>query len=373
VSPDHDVVIVGGGPAGLAAAIVAAEVGASVLVVERRACPPDKVCGEGLLPPAVAALGRLGVLDAIPAHARHAFAGVRFVQGDGAAATLPLPAGGGLGIRRTVLVDAMARRATRLGATILDRTTVAGVERHRAGAVVRTAAGDVRARLVIAADGLQSPLRRAAGLEGPSGVRRRFAIRQHFAVRPWTDYVEVHVDDHGEAVVTPIAADAVNVNVVWEAGSVAPPTFAALAHRFPSLHARLAGAMPRSALRGAGPMERLAVRRTAERLLLLGDAGGFVDSIAADGLSIAFASALVLRETLPKIIADDATVASLAGYEEAARRLFRRYRFVTGSLLWIARHPAFRRRLVRYVARHRALGDVMIQGALRLMVANVPA
>ena len=90
----HDVVVVGGGPAGLAAAIVAAELGASVLVVEQRALPPDKACGEGLLPPAVRALERLGVLDEIPAAERRAFAGIRFVQEDGTSAALPLPSGG---------------------------------------------------------------------------------------------------------------------------------------------------------------------------------------------------------------------------------------------------------------------------------------
>lgn len=367
----HDVVVVGSGPAGLAAAIVAAEGGASVLVVEQRAFPPDKACGEGLLPPAVRALERLGVLAEIPAAERRPFAGIRFVQEDGASAALPLPTAG-LGVRRTVLVEALARRAARLGVTIADRTAVRGVDRDAAQALVHTSRGDISARLVIAADGLHSPLRHAAHLSALPSLRRRFALRQHFAVRPWSDCVEVYVDDDGEAVVTPIAEGAVNVNIVWELPTQAP-TFETLGRRFPTLHARLAGAVALSTVRGAGPMEREASRRTAARLLLIGDAGGFIDSIAADGLSMAFNSALVLRDMLPAILAQDATAASLAGYERAARRLFRGYRLVTGTLLWIARHPPWRRRLIGYLSRHQAVGDAMMSGAMRLMLANVPA
>jgi flavin-dependent dehydrogenase len=369
----HDVVVVGGGPAGLAAAIVAADLGASVLVVEQRAFPPDKACGEGLLPPAVRALDRLGVLEEIAPEDRRPFAGIRFVQEDGTHAVLPLPSGG-LGIRRTALVEAMMRRAARLGVTLADRTPVHGVDRDAGGAVVRTGHGDVGARLVVAADGLHSPLRRAARLHAPASTRRRFAVRQHFAVRPWTDHVEVYVDQHGEAVVTPVADDAINVNCVWEPESgIEPPTFDGLDGRFPALHARLAGAPTLSTVRGAGPMERRARRRTCERMLLIGDAGGFIDSIAADGLSMTFNSALVLREMLPAILAADATVGSLAGYERGARRLFRGYQLVTGTLLWIARHPTLRRRLICFLAGHQAVGDAMMSGAMRLMLANVPA
>jgi flavin-dependent dehydrogenase len=368
----HDVVVVGGGPAGLAAAIVAADLGASVLVLEQRPLPADKACGEGLLPPAVRALDRLGVLGELAPDACRPFVGIRFVQPDDTSAVLPLPSGG-LGVRRTALVEAMGRRARTLGAVIADRTPVGGVERTTAGALIHTAHGDVHARLVVAADGLHSPLRRAAGLNVTPSARRRFAIRQHFAVRPWTDCVEVHVDDLGEAVMTPVGETAVNVNVVWDAATTEPPAFDTIGRRFPALHARLAGAPLLSTLRGAGPMERLATRRTAERMLLIGDAGGFIDSIAADGLSMAFNEALVLREMLPEVLAADATVASLAGYERGARRLFRGYRIVTRSLLWIAHHPALRRRLIRYLARHQAVGDAMMSGAMRLMLANVPA
>ena len=75
-----DLAIVGGGPAGLATAIAAAERGLRAIVVEARALPLDKPCGEGVMPAAVAALGAMGV--DVPAWGRAPFIGIRYVDGD---------------------------------------------------------------------------------------------------------------------------------------------------------------------------------------------------------------------------------------------------------------------------------------------------
>jgi len=123
-------------------------------------------------------------------------------------------------------------------------------------------------------------------------------------------------------------------------------------------------------VKGAGPMACRAARRTAERLVLLGDAAGFIDSISADGLSIAFNSAVVLGEHLPGVLAGDATVASLQPYERAARGLFRSYWAVTNGLLWVARHPQLRGALIHYLARHPDVCQAMMGGAMNLMLAT---
>src|SRR5580693_7946712 len=95
-----DMLIVGGGPAGLATAIAAAQKGFRVALVESRKPPINKPCGEGLLPEAVESLGRLGIhLDASWGHP---FEGFRFVDESHSASAL-IPRGRALGLRRTLL------------------------------------------------------------------------------------------------------------------------------------------------------------------------------------------------------------------------------------------------------------------------------
>src|SRR5208282_137244 len=354
-------------PAGLAVAIVAAEQGLSVVVVERHDFPPDKACGEGILPPGVKALQRLGIADRFDHSTSCPFAGIRFIQEDGSAASAFMPSPG-MGIRRTVLIEALARRAEELGAVLHNRCTVHGLEANLSEAVVCTTDGEIFGRLVVAADGLHSSLRKASGLEAAPSSRRRFALRQHFKIRPWTDFVEVYVDDKGEAVVTPVSDESVGINFVWEDGVIEQPKIPVLASRFPALLARLANAPTISRVRGAGPMARAAKRRNGERVVLVGDAAGFVDSISGDGLSIAFNSALILGKHLPEILKRGATRESMQAYEREARRVYRGYWFVTSGLLMVARLPRVRRTIINSLMRHPRAFNALMSGAMRMMV-----
>lgn len=363
-----DVSVVGGGPAGLAAAIAAAQRGLRTVVLEAREFPPDKVCGEGLLPPAVRALDRLGVLAQLSASDRAPLRGLRFVQEDGTSAEGPLPGGGGLGVRRTVLVEALARRAGALGADVVPHRPVRRVVRTAEAALLETDAGTLRARLVVAADGLHSAIRRAHGLEGSRGRRWRYALHGHWSVRPWSDFVEVHVDSIGEAFVTPVDAASVNVNFTWWDDRAHDVSLQTLLARFPTLADRLGAAPMISTIRGAGPMRCPARGLVADRLVLVGDAAGFVDSISADGLAIAFDSAILLGEHLERVLRHDASLRSLAGYEREVRWLLRRYRIPTWGLLGIARKPRLRRALIRTLGRHPAMCEAMIGGAMKLML-----
>ena len=365
-----DLVVVGGGPAGLAVAIVAAEQGFSVIVVERRDFPSDKACGEGVLPPGVKALERLGIRDRFDRTTSYPFNGIRFIQEDGSCAESPMPSIG-MGIRRTVLVEMLARRAEELGSVLRHRCVVSAVEAKADRAIVHIANGTIAARLVVAADGLHSLLRKASGLEATPGARRRFALCQHYEVRPWTDFVEVYVDAKGEAVATPVSDRCVGVNFVWEDGVFERPTIPTLASRFPALRARLGSAPTISSVKGAGPMAQRAKRRNTERMVLVGDAAGFVDSISGDGLSIAFNSALILGKHLGRILAREATRESMQEYEREARGLYRGYWFVTNGLLTIARHPRARRMIINSLKRHPEVFRTMMGGAMRMMMSAV--
>jgi len=363
-----DLVIVGGGPAGLAVAIVAAEQGLAVIVVERRDCSPDKACGEGVLAPGVKALHRLGIADRFDRSTSYPFAGIRFIQEDGSSAESQMPASG-MGIRRTLLVEALAQRAEELGAVLRHRCSVVRVQADANEAVVHTTQGKIFGRLVVAADGLHSQLRRSAGLDAPPSRRRRLALRQHYKICPWTNFVEVHLDDKGEAVVTPVSDNSVGINFVWEDGVIEHPRIPVLKGRFPALIARLGDAPPISSIRGAGPMARAATRRNSDRMVLVGDAAGFVDSISGDGLSIAFNSALILGTHLPEILKHDATRQSMQSYEREARRLYRGYWLVTNGLLTVARHPRARRMIIKSLMRHPGIFRGLMSGAMRMMIS----
>jgi flavin-dependent dehydrogenase len=318
-----DLLVAGGGPAGLVTALHAARAGLDVEVWEPRPGAVDKACGEGLMPGALAALQELGVDP--PGHAFH---GIRYV-GDGRHADAAFRGGPGRGIRRTTLHGALAAAATAAGARIEHRT-VGVLDQDDAGVLV----DDVRARHVVAADGLHSPVRRALGLGMGATHHPRFGLRRHFQTTPWSPYVEVHWAPDVEAYVTPVADDLVGVAVL----SSTRGSFAHHLHGLPALEALLRDAEPASTVRGAGPLRQDARRRVAGRVLLVGDAAGYVDALTGEGLALAFAQA---RAAVAAI-----TDGVPQRYERDWARLTRRYRWLTGALLGATRHRPVRRALV---------------------------
>jgi flavin-dependent dehydrogenase len=361
---DADLIVVGGGPAGLALAIAAALERLHVLVLERRPPPLDKACGEGVLPPALRALDALGALDLVDPADCAPIDGIRYVQEDGVSVEGRLP-GPALGIRRLALVDGLRRRALALGVELRDRCTVFAHRRVDRGIVVETDEGPRAGRLLAAADGLASPLRRAAGLDRPEARRRRFGVRAHVRLPPWSHFVEVHFAPGAEGYVTPAGRDRVGVAFLWEPdGASAPATFETLLDRFPAIRERIAGAPWDSRVRGAGPLERHARARVADRLLLIGDAAGYVDAISGEGLSLAFGCATELAPLLPLMIAGGATAESLRPYERIFARHFRRYARVTGALLALSRRPRLRRAVLDALHRRPQLFERLIRLAI---------
>ena len=342
-----DVAVVGGGPAGLAVAAMAARRGLSVTLLERGPLPHDKACGEGVMRPGLAVLARLGVLEELPATESGAIRGVRYVQEDGSSLEGALPGSGGLGIRRTALSSALLGAARSAGVDLRDRTTLRSHRRTAPAMVLETDAGEIPARVLVAADGLHSPLRRAEGLEVPARGGRRFGLRQHFVTAPWTDRVEVHLSPGAEAYVTPCGPSRVGVAFLWSDGQLGGrPTIASLLARFPILGGRLAGSEPDSEPRGAGPFLQRARRRVAERFALLGDAAGYVDAITGEGMSVALVCAEALAECLPDAVRQEGNVRAFRPYEATARREFRKYAWTAGAVLALARRPRLRRSVV---------------------------
>src|SRR5215471_12406860 len=156
-----DVAIAGAGPAGLAAAIASAMAGLSVAVFEKKTIPIDKPCGEGLLPPALAALEKLGVRSLITLEESAPIHSIQFIQPDGITATALLAHPGALGVRRPVLSSALKMRAQQAGVQIYERSSILNWQRTQSEIEIDTDHGNQRAQVLVAADGLNSALRKA--------------------------------------------------------------------------------------------------------------------------------------------------------------------------------------------------------------------
>jgi flavin-dependent dehydrogenase len=359
----RDVIVIGGGPAGLAAAAAVAARGLDALLLERRALPVDKACGEGLLPGGVRALQSLGAARHLAPDGWSPLRAIRWIQEDGTSAQARLPGPGGMGIRRLALSAALAARAREAGAEVRDETAVESHRRDGDGTTVVLASGEeLRGRVLVAADGLASSVRERERLSGPARTPRRFGLRRHFALVPWTDAVEVHFSRGVEAYVTPVGPRRVGLAFLFEEGT--EPGFESLLARFPVLASRLAGAPFDSALAGAGPLGRDASTRVLDRLILAGDAGGYVDAITGEGVSLALEEAVLLGTLLPEALARGATREALLPWEQAVRARHRRHAAVTRLVLSMARRPRLRRAAVGWLGRAPRLFDALVAGAV---------
>ncbi|WP_406447685.1 lycopene cyclase family protein [Streptomyces sp. NBC_00876] len=323
-----DLLVAGGGPAGLAAAIRAAGRGMEVVVVEPRSAPIDKACGEGIMPSGVAALHALGV-----AVSGRPLRGIRYLEG-ARSAVAPFRGRPGLGVRRTALHTALHSRALELGVRIVPGKVARVWQGHD-----RVGAGGLTARWLIAADGLRSPLRRELGLDTPGTARRRYGLRRHYRIAPWTDFVEVHWSRHGEAYVTPLGDGSVGVAVL--SGERLP--YESHLAAFPRLAASLLG-LEAGPVRGAGPLRRRARARRAGRVLLVGDAAGYLDALTGEGVALAVATATAAVDSLAAGRPQD--------YPARWQQLTLRHRMLTAGLLAVARYPVTARLIVP--AAHRA-------------------
>jgi flavin-dependent dehydrogenase len=317
-----DLMVAGGGPLGLATALYAARAGLDVVVREPREGVIDKACGEGLMPAAVAQLLELGV-----GIEGHPIDGIRYVDPSGVVEAR-FRNGPGRGVARTDLHRALQEAVAVAGIPVEHRPVVA-VEQRGDSVLVDGAP----TRYLVAADGLHSPIRRQLGLEARSRIARRYGQRCHVATPPWTRFVEVHWSQAGEAYVTPVGDDRVGVAVL----SSQRRSFRDLLESFPTLRSRLEEG-PLSRVRGAGPLRQRSRCRVAGRVLLVGDAAGYVDALTGEGIALGLAQA---RAAVTAISADDP-----ARYERAWRRLTWRHDLLTQGLLAATRHRPVRTRIV---------------------------
>jgi flavin-dependent dehydrogenase len=325
-----DVFVVGGGPAGLAAAIAARQKGLSVILADGAAPPIEKPCGEGMPPETLDALRSLGVQ--INASEGYKFRGITFAQ-KGASVSADFPQGTGIGIRRPLLHARLVARAEECGVQLLWKTPVRAIDSEG----VQLTHGKIASRWIVGADGQGSRVRRWSNLDDGAHVKKRHAVRRHYHVQPWSDYMEIIWSEHSQIYVTPIGREEICVVVLSENAEHA--NFADALRELPNLAGKLAGAELASRERGA-----ITVMCTLEKLqrgnvALVGDASGGVDAITGEGLRLAFRQALALADAMA---AEDLTL-----YQQTHAAICRHPMRMGQLMLWLGRHPRIRNRAIR--------------------------
>jgi flavin-dependent dehydrogenase len=328
-----DILIVGGGPAGLATAIAASRRGFRVALADGRQPPIDKACGEGLMPDALTAAGWLGI--SIPAEESFLFRGVRFVGSGKTSVAANFPAGFGIGVRRTTLHRVLVEQAERAGVELHWGDPVTAIDAN----VVKTHRATFRARRIVGADGGRSRVRHWAGLDAYSRERRRFGFRRHYRLTPWTNQLEIFWGPAFQIYVTPVAPEEVCVALLSRDPHLRLDD--ALVH-FPELSGRLDGGVPVTTELGAVTATHRLRAVYRGHVALVGDAAGSVDAITGSGLSLAFQQALAVVDAMER--------ENLREYAAAHRRIMRRPMFMSDFMLTMDRWPALQTRAMRVLS-----------------------
>ncbi len=331
MNPVHcDALIVGGGPAGIAAALALHQRGLDCLLADAATPPIDKACGEGLMPDALAVLSQLGV-DLSPVHGA-AFDGIGFCNATHAVSA-SFPSGTGIGVRRLRLHSLLIEAAQRAGV----RTSWGRSVSLTSGTSATLGEIPVRFRYLIGADGQTSAIRRHAALEPTVGAPIiRYGFRRHYRVAPWTRNVEIHWAPRSQAYITPVAADELCVAVISRDPGLRLRGDAALVD-FPTLQQRLGSSEITSRERGSISVHRRLRRVTRENIALIGDASGSADAITGEGMANSFRQALALADTL-------ANSRPLADYDHAHREIMRLPLRMSRLMLFMDRYPLLQRR-----------------------------
>jgi len=380
-APRVDVVVVGAGPAGAATAILLAEHGLHVIVLDRGSLPRPKICGEYLSPEAARVLDRLGVLKAVDVAGAAAIHGMRITAPDGTAITGHYRDVGAwrpyrqhaMGVARETLDGALVERVralpvdlrehARVVDLIVEQGVVTGVRFADRDARVH----DVRARLVVGADGRASVVAERLGCRRPHALRRMALVTYVAGLESCRDLGEIFVDPPDYAILNPIAPDRVNLALVVPLAHAVrwsdrlDDFMVARVRQLPHLARRLAGATRVAPIRALGPLAHRVAPPKTGGVLLVGDAGGFYDPFTGEGVFTALRSAELAVATIVRALAGgDVSARALAGYERARREVFSGKERVTQALQFLIRHRRLANFAVRALARRPAALDALL-------------
>ena len=262
------------------------------------------------MPHAVAQLDRLGV-----AAKGRAFHGISYVDGT-RRVSAQFRSGAGRGVRRTALHAALLEAASKAGVSVAQGDVGEVTPGHEFGSLRRHARPlPGRRRWTALADP-----RVAGSVQSCAGPRRRWGIRRHIQIAPWSDNVEVYWSADAEAYVTPVADDCVGIAVLTSCrGGFDNTSTNSRSSRTGWMGTRTARIAARARC------GRRSSSRTAGRVLLVGDAAGYVDALTGEGLGISFGAA--------ELLVDCIVAGRPADYDRQWRSMSRRYRLLTAAIL----------------------------------------
>ncbi|MGH7386651.1 MAG: NAD(P)/FAD-dependent oxidoreductase [Candidatus Rokuibacteriota bacterium] len=370
-----DVVVVGAGPAGAATAILLAERGWSVTLLDKAAFPRPKICGEYLSPEAARVMDRLGVLKAVDAAGAQPLSGMRITAPDGTVLDGTYPTGGrwrgyrdhALAIRREVFDRILVERARALPVEVRERHRVTGLIRE-GGEVVGVRAEDaegaaveIRSRLVVGADGRASVVAHALGLPRPNRLKRLALVRHVSGIEGLGDRGEIYVDPPDYCILNPVAPGIVNLSLVVPLAHAKPfsarlETFMeARLRQLRHVPARLGGLKAEGPVMAMGPLAYRVDEPRVGGVLLAGDAAGFYDPFTGEGLYTALRSAELLAEVAhPALSAGGVSARALAPYARAKRAAFADKARLTRALQFVIAHRRLANAAARFLQRRPA-------------------
>jgi flavin-dependent dehydrogenase len=384
-NPAPDAIVVGAGPAGAATAILMAEEGLAVTVLDRAHSPRAKICGEYLSPEGARILDRLGVLKALIAAGAPTLAGMRLTAPDGRAiegryraigAWRPYHEGA-LAVSRALLDAALSERLRSAPVDFREDVRVTDVilESPRRVAGVEAIDGqgrrrELRAPLVIGADGRASVIAQRLGCRRPHRLRRLALVTYVSGLPDCREVGEIFVDPPDYAILNPVAPDCVNLSLVVPLAHAAPHSarletfFEARARQLPHLARRLAGAERIAPVQAMGPLAYRVNPPRHDGVLLVGDAAGFYDPFTGEGIFSALRGAELAAETAARALAaGDVSAHALRAYRRARREAFRAKERLTRVIQFAVRR--------RWAANLTATFLVRRPGALDLLLGVV--
>jgi geranylgeranyl reductase family protein len=351
---DADVIVVGAGPGGSAAAHALAQAGLDVLLLEKTGFPREKVCGDGLTPRAVKSLVQLGI-DTSESNGFLRNRGLRIIGG-GMRLELPWPELAsypdyGLVRPRLDFDELLARAAQKAGARLQEHTNVTGPLLDAADRVVgvRAKVGPektevlYRAPLVIAADGNSARLALSMGIERREDRPMGVAVRRYFeSPRHDDDMLESWLELRGEdgsllpgyGWVFGVGDGTSNVGL-----GILNTTNAWQKTDYKDLLARWTRTMPGEwqfdeehatgpVRGGALPMGFNRTPHYSRGVLLVGDAGGAVNPFNGEGIAYAMESGLLAAEVAVQALARPAGPArerALQAYPQQMKAVYGGY------------------------------------------------